>query len=55
MMKVQPIPRLGQIVYPETSRIKEQTLINLIRAGVLSFCLAFWYFIFKMLKGFFQG
>ena len=54
-MKAQPIPRLGQIIYPETSRIKEQTLINLIRVGVLSFCLAFWYLIYKMLKTLFQG
>ena len=53
-MKAQPIPRLGQIVYPETRQIKEQTLINLIRVGVLSFCLAFWYLIYKMAKALFQ-
>ena len=54
-MKAQPIPRLGQIIYPETSRIKEQTLVNLVRVGVLSFCLDFWYLIYKMLKTLFQG
>ncbi len=53
-MKAQPIPRLGQIVYPEPRQIKEQTLINLIRVGVLSFCLAFWYLIYKMAKALFQ-
>ena len=54
-MKAQPIPRLGQIIYPETSRIKEQTLVNLVRVSVLSFCLGFWYLIYKMLKTLFQG
>jgi len=54
-MKVQPIPRLGQVVYPESSQIKEHTLINLIRLGVLSFCLAFWYFIYKMVKALLEG
>jgi hypothetical protein len=53
-MKAQPIPRLGQIVYPETRQIKELTLINLIRVGVLSFCLAFWYLIYKMVRTLFQ-
>ena len=53
-MKAQPIPRLGQIVYPETRQIKELTLINLIRVGLLSVCLAFWYLVYKMVKAIFQ-
>ena len=53
-MKSQPIPRLGQIIYPETRQIKEQTLINIIRVCVLSFCLAFWYFIYKLVKAYLQ-
>jgi len=53
-MKLQAIPRLGQIVYPEKRRIKEQTLVDMIRLCVISFCIAFWYGVYRLFKAIFQ-
>jgi hypothetical protein len=38
-MKSQPVTRLGQMMYPEKLHMREQTLVNIIRLCVLSFCL----------------
>jgi hypothetical protein len=49
-MKSQPVTRLGQMMYPEKLHMREQTLVNIIRLCVLSFCLAFWYGVYRILK-----
>lgn len=49
-MKSQTVTRLGQMLYPEKRHINEQTLVNIVRLGVLLFCLAFWYVVYRILK-----
>jgi hypothetical protein len=49
-MKSQPVARLGQMMCAEKLHVREQTLVNIIRLCVLSFCIAFWYGVYRILK-----
>ncbi len=48
-MKTQPIPRLGQVVYPETRQVNELPLGEVVVLCVISPCVAFWCFVCKWL------